>query len=438
MPSPNRPSYSSNSQYTSPSKKQRLNSSSSPSKNVQDQRHDSLNRLRETWESIALRYAEEEEEDDVFDLSTCDVVEDNGWLRSRTQALPFGSFALQSDEEQDEDGSDEDDEEQQESSEQEEEDSQQTSHVKLDSAADTSEDEFEHTLEDPAEQQQEDDARSSSSASSRSAFPSQSPSLSNPPPLVMARPLRVSPNNRKVFQKSILVFNPSTKPATLRFPSPPMSHSSTASSLFSHRSASTAATSSPSPGPSSKASSQLRRPSPLNDLPLSNSTKSTLVRQMSKAATPSPNLTNRSTSSQACPLIPGTTRTNTPNLLLSTRTLSIHSPTKGNFHLSPDIALLIPIIATPSRSRSRSQTQVKREPSIFVLPTTPSQNWAGSEKKWVISRTPLRAAARCPGDWSEESDDPLDCAESEEEIEEPPEEGAVAEESGMSSGEESV
>jgi hypothetical protein len=47
-------------------------------------------------------------------------------------------------------------------------------------------------------------------------------------------------------------------------------------------------------------------------------------------------------------------------------------------------------------------------PSI-LHPLSDLERSSSPEKKWIVSKSPLKGAARPPMDYSDESDDPLDC-----------------------------
>jgi hypothetical protein len=47
-------------------------------------------------------------------------------------------------------------------------------------------------------------------------------------------------------------------------------------------------------------------------------------------------------------------------------------------------------------------------PSILTPPPDLERS-SSPEKRWIVSKSPLKGAARPPGDYSDESDDPLDC-----------------------------
>ncbi|KAF9534477.1 hypothetical protein CPB83DRAFT_844282 [Crepidotus variabilis] len=68
-----------------------------PVLDVQKEREASMSRLLDVWAGLADRYCRDDEEDDIVDINTGEIITDNGFLRN-TPALMFGSLAGVADE----------------------------------------------------------------------------------------------------------------------------------------------------------------------------------------------------------------------------------------------------------------------------------------------------------------------------------------------------
>lgn len=334
-----------NSKYTSPTKKQRLNDSE-----VESQRYESLDRLKETWDDIALRYAKagesEDEEDDVFDLTTCSVVEDNGWLR-RTEALPFGSFTL-SESEEEEGGTAEESASEESANEQDKEQSSvEIEEPSSDFEAESNSEEAESDLEQVLPVRQRSTSLDTTSSRSQSpvastqfcssfvssskptrqrscssesdAISSRSPSAPIPVQSTATSSSSKSKHSTSLFIEPPALSTMYRSQSPFLPSSPPTSQRSTASSLFSYHSSSTTATS-PSPGPSQHkpASKTLGQPP--------------RIQRETPSSRPSTSKLPIPSSPSSFQVEPKTRGRSTPNLTQRAHNLSIHTPQRKPLH----------------------------------------------------------------------------------------------------------